>query len=60
LTGAKIYEKINNIEQTFTKFKKKVIYDKHNEEKTNLFDIPYWLKLEVKHCIDIMHGEECV
>jgi len=39
--------------------KKKVICDKHLKEKIN-FGLPYWSRLEVKHCIDVMHVEKNV
>jgi len=30
------------------------------EEKLIFFDLPYWSKLEVRHCIDVMRVEKNV
>ena len=30
------------------------------KKKSIFFDLPYWLRLEVKHCIDVMHVEKNV
>jgi len=29
-------------------------------KKSIFFDLPYWLRLEVKYCIDVMHVEKNV
>ena len=43
---------------TFEKTQKKNIVKNIWKKKSLFFELPYWLKLNVRHCIDIMHVEK--
>jgi len=60
LTGVEVCEKVNNIDHTFGKSKKKSSISNIWKKKSIFFDLPYWSRLEVKHCIDVMHVEKNV
>jgi len=59
-TGVEIYEKVNNIHHTFGNSKKKSSMTNIWKKKSIFFNLPYWSKLEVKHCTYIMHVEKNV
>jgi len=60
LTGVEVYEKVNNIDHTFGKSKMKSPVTNIWNKKSIFFDLPYWSRLEVRHCIDVMHVEKNV
>ncbi|KAK7346843.1 hypothetical protein VNO80_21366 [Phaseolus coccineus] len=60
LTAAEVYEKVNNIDHTFGKSKKKSVVTNIWKKKSIFFDLPYWSRLEIRHCIDVMHVEKNV
>jgi len=60
LIGVEVYEKANNIDHTFGKSKKKSYVTNIWKKKSIFFDLTYWSRLEVKHCIDVMHIEKNV
>jgi len=45
---------------TFGKTQKKVLGKSIWKKKLVFFDLPYWTKLDVRHCIDVMHVEKNV
>jgi len=60
LTVVEVYEKVNNIDYTFGKSKKKSSVTNICKKKSIFFDLPYWSRLKVRHCIDVMHVEKNV
>jgi len=58
LNGIEVYEKVNNIHHVFENLKKKSSVTNIWKRKWIFFDLPYRLKLEVRHCINVMHGEK--
>jgi len=60
LTGVEVYEKVNNIDHTFGKLKKRSFVANIWKKKSIFFDLLYWLRLEVRHCINVMHVERNV
>jgi len=57
LSGLQIYEKVKNINVTFGKMKKKKIVTEIWKKRSIFFYLSYWCKLDVRHCIDVMHIE---
>jgi len=52
---------VSHIEVTYGKTAKHSGVKKHMEEEIDIFfEIPYWSKLDVRHCIDVMHVEKNV
>ncbi|XP_068503686.1 uncharacterized protein [Phaseolus vulgaris] len=60
LSGVEIYEKIKNVTVTFGKMKKKQTVSEIWKKRSIFFDLPYWCKLDVRHCLDVMHVEKNV
>ena len=60
LNGFQIHEKVNKIHHVFGKTSKKSSTTSPWKKKSIFFDLPYWSKLEVRHCIDVMHVEKNV
>jgi len=60
LTGVEVYEKVNKIDHTFGKSEKKSSMTNIWKKKAIFFDLLYWLRLEVRHCINVMHVEKNV
>ncbi|XP_068497787.1 uncharacterized protein [Phaseolus vulgaris] len=60
LSGVEIYEKIKNVNVTFGKMKKKQTVSEIWKKRSIFFDLPYWCKLDVRHCLDVMHVEKNV
>jgi len=60
LTSVEVYEKINNIDHTFGKSKWNSSVTNIWKKKSIFFNLPYWSRLEVKYCIDVMHVEKNV
>jgi len=59
LTGVEVYQKVNSIGHTFGKLKKSYVTNIW-KKKSIFFDLSYWSRLEVKHCINVMHVEKNV
>jgi len=59
LISLQIYEKIKNVNLTFGKMKKKTV-TKIWKKRSIFFYLPYWCKLDVRHCIEVMHIEKNV
>ena len=55
IIGVEVYEKVNNIDHTFGKSKKKSSMTNIWKKKSIFFDLPYSSRLEVRHCINVMH-----
>ena len=49
LTGVEVYEKVNIIDHTFDKSKKKSSVTNIWKKKSIFFDLPYWSRLKVRH-----------
>ena len=60
LTGIEVYEKVINIDHTFGKSKKKSSVTNIWKKISIFFDLSYWSRLEVRHCIDVMHVDKNV
>jgi len=60
LNGFQIHEKVNKIHHIFGKTPKKSSAMSPWKKKSIFFDLQYWSKLEVRHCINIMHVEKNV
>jgi len=58
LSGVEIYEKIKNVNVTFEKIKKKQIVSEIWNKRSIFFYLSYWCKLDVRHCINVMHVEK--
>jgi len=57
--GEEIYNQVENIDIVFEKHPKKKTTEKNIWKKQSIFfNLPYWCKLEVRHCIDVMHVEK--
>ena len=61
LTGDQIFQRVQHLNTIFGKVQKK---DKNKtciwKKRSILFDLPYWVDLDVRHCIDVMHVEKNV
>jgi len=55
LTNLQIHENVNKVHHVFRKTSKKSSASSPWKKKSIFFDLPYWSKLQVKHCIDVMH-----
>ena len=53
-------KKIKNVNVTFGKMKKKQTVSEIWKKRSIFFDLPYWCKLDVRHCLDVMHVEKNV
>ena len=60
LTSIQIHEKVNKLHHVFGKTSKKSSASCPWKKKSILFDLPYWSKLQVRHCINVMHVEKNV
>ena len=59
--GEEVYNQVKNIDIVFGKHQKKKTTEKNIWKKRSVFfNLPYWRKLEVRHCIDVMHVEKNV
>jgi len=55
------YDWVKDIVSIFGKTQKKPSSETNIWNKKSIyFDLPYWSNLDVRHCIDIMHGEKNV
>jgi len=59
LTGDRVYIRVSHIEVTYGKAAKHSGV-KNIWKKSIFFELPYWSKLDVRHCIDVMHVEKNV
>ena len=60
LTGLQIHEKFNKVHHLFGKTSKKSSASSPWKKKSIFFDLPYWSKLQVRHCINVMHVKKNV
>ena len=60
LSDVEIYEKIKNVNVTFGKMKKKQTVSEIWKKRSIFFYLSYWCKLDVRHCLDVMHVEKNV
>jgi len=60
LTGEEVYERVCQVNVTFGKILKKPIMKNIWKKNSIFFQLPYWAKLDVRHCIDVMHVEKNV
>ncbi|XP_020235601.1 uncharacterized protein LOC109815320 [Cajanus cajan] len=58
--GEQVYERVKNINIVFGKTQKKSIEKNIWKKRSIFFNLPYWCKLDVRHCIDVMHVEKNV
>jgi len=58
LTGKEVYNRVCNVNVNFGKAQKKHIVKNIWKKKSIFFELPYWLKLDVRHLIDVMHVEK--
>jgi len=60
LTGEQVYERVCQVDITFGKTQKKILGKSIWKKKSVFFDLPYCAKLDVRHCIDVIHVEKNV
>jgi len=60
LTGEKVYNRVCHVEVTFGKTLKNNSVKNIWKKKSIIFELPYWSKLDVRHCINVMHVEKNV
>jgi len=53
-------KKVNKVHNIFRKTSKKSSPSSLWKKKSIFFDLPYWSKVKVRHCIDVMHVEKNV
>ncbi|XP_047148938.1 uncharacterized protein LOC124821138 [Vigna umbellata] len=53
-----VYDHVRNIDVVFRKHKKKTVEKNIWKKQSIFFNLPYWCKLDVRHCIDVMHVEK--
>jgi len=59
LNDFQVHEKVNKM-HVFGHIYKKSFATSPWKEKSIFFDLPYWSKLKVRHCIHVMHMEKNV
>ena len=60
VTRDEVYERVCQVNVTFWKTLKKPIMKNIWKKNSIFFQLPYWTKLDVKRCIDVMHVEKNV
>jgi len=60
LTGEEVYNRVCQVEVTYGKTLKHSGVKNIWKKKSIFFELPYWSKLDVRHCIDVMHVEKNV
>jgi len=60
LTGDKVYNRVSNIKVNYGKTVKHSGVRNIWKKKSIFFELPYWFKIDVRHCIDVMHVEKNV
>ena len=60
LTGDKVYNRMSYVEVIYGKNVKHSGVKSIWKKKSIFFELPYWSKLNVRHCIDVMHVEKIV
>jgi len=58
LTSEKVFNLVCHVEVTFGKTLKNSGVKNIWNKKSIFFELPYWSKLDVRHCIDVMHVEK--
>jgi len=58
LIGKEVYNQVYHIEVTFGKTLKNRGVKNIWKKKFIFFELPYWSKLDVRHCIHVMHVEK--
>jgi len=60
LTGEEVYNRVCQVDITYGKTLKHSGVKNIWKKKSIFFKLPYWSKLDVKHCINVMHVEKYV
>jgi len=60
LIGDEVYNQVSHVEVTYGKAVKHSGVKNIWKKKSIFFELPYWSKLDVRHCIDVMHVEKNV
>ena len=60
LIGEEVYNRVCHVEVTYGKTLKNSSVKNIWKEKLIFFELPYWSKLDVRYCIDVMHVEKNV
>jgi len=58
LTGEEVYNRVCQVEVTYGKTLKHSGVKNIWKKKSIFFELPYWSKLDVRHCIEVMHVEK--
>ena len=58
LADIKVYDRVKDIITIFGKTKKPSSDANIWKKRSIFFDLPYWIDLNVRHCIDVMHVEK--
>jgi len=60
LIGNEVYNRVSHVEVTYGKIVKHSVVKNIWKKNSIFFELSYWLKLDVRHCIDVMHVEKNV
>ena len=61
LASHEVYDRVKDMVTIFGKTQRKDHAEKNIRKKRSVFfDLPYWTKLHVRHCLDVMHVEKNV
>ena len=61
LAGHEVYDRVKDMVTVFGKTQRKDHAEKNICKKRSVFfNLPYWSKLHIRHCLDIMHMEKNV
>ena len=60
LTGKQVFKQLKGVNVILGKKEKKSVEKNIWKKRFVFFDLPYWSRLDVRHCIDVMHVEKNV
>ena len=58
--GEEVYNEVKNMDIILGKHHKSTFAKNVWKKRSIFFNLPYWCKLDVRHCIDVMHVEKNV
>ena len=60
LSGEQVFAQVKDVNVVFGKLTKKSAITNIWKKRSIFFNLPYWCKLDVRHCLDVMHVEKNV
>ena len=60
LSGEQVFARVKDVNVVFGKSTKKSAITNIWKKRSIFFNLPYWCKLDVRHCLDVMHVEKNV